>query len=249
MDRRSPQRPDRGGVLDPPNEIRTPPPRFRGDPGEGGACPHLQESVDIVAPDRGGIARVVELLRAGEVIGFPTDTVYGLAALASQPRAVRRVFEVKGRSLSNPLVLMVADPEQLEGWADVDERARGYMRRWWPGPLTLVLRACEDVHPPLTSSGQPRTIGARIPDHEVALRLLRQAGEPLATTSANRSGEPPALTPLETAWVEGLAAVLDGGRAPGALPSTVLDVSAGEPRILREGPVTPEMLLTTQLPS
>ncbi len=203
--------------------------------------------MDILTPDRAGIARVVELLRAGEVIGFPTDTVYGLAALASQPRAVRRVFEVKGRPLSSPLVLMVAEPEQLEGWAVVDERARGYMRRWWPGPLTLVLRACEDVRPPLTSS--VRTIAARIPDHEVALALLREAGEALATTSANRSGEPPALTPLETAWVEGLAAVLDGGRAPGAVPSTLLDVSAGEPRILRAGPVPPEMLLTTQLPS
>ena len=231
MDRRSPKRPERGGAP------------------EGGACPHLHESVDILTPDLAGIARAAELLRSGEVIGFPTDTVYGLAALASQPRAVRRVFEVKGRSLSNPLILMVAEPEQLEGWAEVDERARGYMRRWWPGPLTLVLRASEKVGPPLTSLGRPRTIAARIPDHEVALTLLRVAGEALATTSANRSGDPPAVTPLEAAWVEGLAAVLDGGRAPGAVPSTLLDISAGEPRILRPGPVPPEMLLTTRTPS
>jgi len=199
--------------------------------------------VDILTADAAGIARVVQLLRAGEVVGFPTDTVYGLAALARHGRAVRKVFEVKGRSLSQPLVLMVADAAQLESWAHVDERARAYMQRWWPGPLTLVLRACEGIGPPLTSATQPRTIAARIPDHPVALELLRAAGEPLATTSANRSGEPPALTPLESAWVEGLAAVLDGGRAPGAVPSTLLDLSRDEPRILRAGPVPAESLV------
>jgi L-threonylcarbamoyladenylate synthase len=198
--------------------------------------------VDFLTPDRNGVARVAELLRAGEVVGFPTDTVYGLAALASHERAVRRVFELKGRALSRPLILMVAEPEQLAAWAQVDERAREYMRRWWPGPLTLVLPAVDGVGPPLASAERPRTIAARIPDHEVALALLREVGDALATTSANRSGEPPALTPLETAWVSGLAAVLDGGRARGTLPSTLLDLTAGEPRILREGPVPAEAL-------
>lgn len=200
--------------------------------------------MDILTADAGGIARVVDLLRAGEVVGFPTDTVYGLAALARHDRAVRRVFEVKGRPLSQPLILMVADAAQLEGWAHVDERARAYMLRWWPGPLTLVLPARDGVGPPLTSPTRPRTIAARVPDHAVALELLRAVGEALATTSANRSGEPPALTPLETAWVEGLAAVLDGGRAPGAVPSTLLDVSREEPRILRAGPVPAEALVS-----
>lgn len=202
--------------------------------------------MDFVTADHAGIARVVELLRAGEVIGFPTDTVYGLAALAAHERAVRRVFELKGRSLSRPLILMVADSDQLSGWAEVDQRARGYMRRWWPGPLTLVLPASEGVEPPLTSAGHPRTIAARIPDHPVALALLRAVGEPLATTSANRSGEPPALMALETAWVDGLAAVLDGGRAPGEVPSTLLDISGDEPRVLRCGPVPAEALLPGQ---
>jgi L-threonylcarbamoyladenylate synthase len=200
--------------------------------------------VDILTPGAAGIARVVALLRAGEVVGFPTDTVYGLAALAAHERAVRKVFEIKGRSFSQPLILMVADPDQVDGWAHVDDRAREYMRRWWPGPLTLVLPACDGVGPPLTSATRPRTIGVRIPDHPVALALLRAAGEPLATTSANRSGEPPALTPLESAWVEGLAAVLDGGRAPGAVPSTLLDLSHDAPRILRAGPVPAEALVT-----
>jgi L-threonylcarbamoyladenylate synthase len=196
--------------------------------------------VDILTPDRAGLARAAGLLRAGDVVAFPTDTVYGLAALAGHGRAVRRVYEVKGRPLSQPLILMMADAGQLETWADVDERARHYMKRWWPGPLTLVLRAREGVDPPL--GGEDGTIAARVPDHEVALALLREVGEPLATTSANRSGEPPALTALETAWVKGLAAVLDGGRAPGQVPSTVLDLSGPHPRVLRQGPIREEEL-------
>jgi L-threonylcarbamoyladenylate synthase len=199
--------------------------------------------VDFLTPDEAGIARAADLVHAGHVIGFPTDTVYGLAALASHERAVRHVFEVKGRSLSQPLILMVADPDELVPWARVDERSREYMRRWWPGPLTLVLPAREGVGPPLTSAQRPRTIAARVPDHPVALALLREVGEALATTSANRSGEPPAMTPLETAWVHGLAAVLDGGRAPGGVPSTLLDVTGERPRILRAGPIAEAELL------
>lgn len=193
--------------------------------------------MDFLTPRGGGVLRAAQLLRSGEVIGFPTDTVYGLAALATHERAVRRVFEVKGRSLTQPLVLMVAEPAQVEAWAAVDDRARRYMERWWPGPLTLVLPARDQVGPPLTSSGTPRTLAVRIPEHQVALALLREVGEALATTSANRSGEPPALTALETAWVDGLSAVLDGGRVQGEVPSTVLDLSGPAPRILREGPI------------
>ena len=199
--------------------------------------------MDFLTSDAAGIRRAVRLLRAGEVIGFPTDTVYGLAALAAAERAVRRVFEVKGRSPDQPLILMVAKAEWLEGWARVDDRARNYMRRWWPGALTLVLPALAGVGPPLTSTGSTPTVAARIPDHPVALAILREVGEPLATTSANRSGQPPAMTALETAWVEGLAAVIDGGRAPGGVPSTLLDVSDAEPRVLRPGPVPEEALV------
>jgi L-threonylcarbamoyladenylate synthase len=199
--------------------------------------------MDFLTPGREGVAHAARLLRAGEVIGFPTDTVYGLAALATHERAVRRIYEIKGRSLSQPLVLMIPEPEGLDAWAQVDDRVRAYVRRWWPGPLTLVVRARDGVGPPLTSAGVPRTIAVRIPDHELALTLLREAGEALATTSANRSGEPPALTPLETAWVEGLAAVLDGGRAPGGVPSTLLDLSGDQPAILRRGPIEPAELL------
>jgi len=199
--------------------------------------------MDIPSPDGAGLARAAALLRRGEVVGFPTDTVYGVAALADHPRAVRRVYEVKGRPLGRPLILMVADPAQLEPWALVGERARRYMARWWPGPLTLVLPARDGVRPPLAADADPPTVAARVPDHRVALALLREVEGALATTSANRTGEPPALTALESAWVKGLAAVVDGGRAPGEVPSTLLDLSGPEPRVLRQGPIPEAELL------
>lgn len=194
-------------------------------------------AVEVLPDDPSGLRRTAELLRDGLVIGMPTDTVYGLAALASDELAVLRVFEIKGRSLSQPLVLMVAEPEQVSELAQVGARERGYIERFWPGPLTLVLRARPHMRPPL-AAGKPRTVGVRIPDHRTARALLKEVGEPLATTSANRSGRPPAMTPLEAAWLEGVAAVVDGGRAPGGVPSTLLDLSGPEPRILREGPIT-----------
>ncbi|HLQ61318.1 MAG TPA: L-threonylcarbamoyladenylate synthase [Candidatus Acidoferrales bacterium] len=192
--------------------------------------------MDFLTADAEGVARAAALLRAGGVVAFPTDTVYGLAARAGDPRAVRKIYEIKGRSLSQPLVLMVANASQLGDWVEPGAYARKLMERWWPGPLTLVLPATRRVKPPL-GAGSPRTLGVRIPDHPDALALLRAAGEPLATTSANVTGRPPAMTPVEAA-LEGVAAVIDGGRAPGGVPSTVLDVTGPRPRTLRAGPVT-----------
>jgi L-threonylcarbamoyladenylate synthase len=193
-------------------------------------------TVEFVGADPAGLRRAAGLLIDGQVIGIPTDTVYGLAALASDMRAVRRVFEIKGRSLSQPLVLMVAEPGQVSDLAEFGARERGYMDRFWPGPLTLVLKARPGLRPPL-ARGRPRTVGVRIPDHPVALALLREVGRPLATTSANRSGLPPALAPVDAAWLGGLAAVVDAGQAPGGIPSTLLDLTGPEPRILRAGPL------------
>lgn len=198
--------------------------------------------MEILTPDEAGLATAAALLRQGEVLGFPTDTVYGLAALARDRVAIRRVYEIKGRPLNQPLVLMVDEPGEVANWAHTDLRARRLMERWWPGPLTLVLPAHGRLRPPLVG-GRPRTLGVRVPDHPVALALLREVGEPLATTSANRSGEPEALTALEAGWLEGVAAVLDGGRAPGGVPSTVLDLSGPEPRVLREGAIPAADLL------
>jgi L-threonylcarbamoyladenylate synthase len=197
---------------------------------------------EILPAGPAGMARATQLLRAGQVIAFPTDTVYGLAALASDPRAVRRVYELKGRPLRQPLVLMVGSQEAAEAWAEVDERARRFMERWWPGPLTLVLPAGPGLRPPLVT-GRPRSIGIRIPGHPAALDLLRTGGEALATTSANLSGREPARTALEAAWVRGVALVLDAGVSPGGVPSTVLELLGPEPRVLREGAI-PGAVLT-----
>ena len=182
--------------------------------------------MEVLKADRAGIARAAVLIRAGEVVAFPTDTVYGLAAL---PGSADRIYTAKSRPADKQLIAMAADPAQLEALVEVGAHARGLMRRHWPGALTLVLP---------TRSGTPPTLGVRIPDHELALALLRAVGEPLLTTSANLAGEPPALTAAEIS-LSGLAAVLDGGRAPGGTPSTVVAFDGGELRIIRPGPVTP----------
>jgi L-threonylcarbamoyladenylate synthase len=198
--------------------------------------------VEVLKPDAAGLARAAELLRAGDVIAFPTDTVYGLAVRAADPRALPKIFEVKGRPPSKALVLMTAHPSELGRWVELDERALAFMARWWPGPLTLVLRALEHVLPPLAMES-PRTLAVRIPDHPVALDLLREMGEPIATTSANLSGAPPALVAQAVSWLPGLAAVVDGGAAPGGVASTLLDLTGLEPEVLREGPIPSVQLL------
>ncbi|MFI5052686.1 MAG: L-threonylcarbamoyladenylate synthase, partial [Acidimicrobiales bacterium] len=149
------------------------------------------------------MTRAAQLVRGGAVVAFPTDTVYGLGAAADDEVARQRIYHIKGRPVGMPLILMVAAESQLEGWVHVDSRAEAMMRRWWPGPLTLVLHAI--------GGG---TLGVRIPRHKVALELLRSAG-PLMTTSANLHGREPAMTADEAASLQGVTAVLDGGTAPG----------------------------------
>jgi L-threonylcarbamoyladenylate synthase len=188
--------------------------------------------MEVLSPDAGGVARAAEMLLQGEVIGFPTDTVYGLAALARNPAAVERIYEIKRRPADRRLVVMVAAPAALRRLVRVDDRARAIMRRWWPGPLTLVLPSLHGED----------SLAVRIPSHAVALELLRKVGDPLATTSANLSGRPPALSAADLAGLEGLTAVLDAGRAPGGVPSTLLDLTTPEPRVLRTGPISAQML-------
>jgi len=185
----------------------------------------------LLKPTRAGLTRAAQLVRGGAVVAFPTDTVYGLGAAADDEVACQRIYHLKGRPVGLPLILMVAAESQLEGWVHVDSQAEGLMRRWWPGPLTLVLHAI--------GGG---TLGVRIPKHKVALELLRSAG-PLMTTSANLHGREPAMTAAEAAALEGVVAVLDGGTAPGGTASTVVDLTGPEPHVLREGAIsTPEVL-------
>jgi L-threonylcarbamoyladenylate synthase len=184
----------------------------------------------VLKPTRAGLTRAAKLIRGGAVIAFPTDTVYGLGAAADDELATKRVYHIKGRPVGLPLILMVAAESQLEGWVHVDSRTEAMIRRWWPGPLTLILHA--------VGGG---TLGVRIPKHPVALDLLRAAG-PLMTTSANLHGREPAMTAAE-ADMPGVMAVLDGGKAPGGTASTVLDLTGPEPHVLREGAIpAPELL-------
>ncbi|MDQ6720312.1 MAG: L-threonylcarbamoyladenylate synthase [Candidatus Dormibacteraeota bacterium] len=185
----------------------------------------------VLKPTRAGLTRAAQLIRTGGVIAFPTDTVYGLGAAADDEVARKRIYRIKGRPVGLPLILMVAAESQLEGWVHVDSRAEALVRRWWPGPLTLILHA--------KGGG---TLGVRIPQHKVALELLRAAG-PLMTTSANLHGKDPAMTAQEAGALPGVAAVLDGGAAPGGTASTVLDLTGPEAHVLREGAITsPELL-------
>src|SRR5437879_9233816 len=181
-------------------------------------------------PTRAGLTRAANVLRSGGVIAFPTDTVYGLAAAADDEVARRRIYLIKGRPVGLPLILMAAAESQLEGFVHLDSRAEAIIRSWWPGPLTLILHA--------KGGG---TLGVRIPNHKVALDLLRAAG-PLMTTSANLHGNEPAMTAAE-AELPGVTAVLAGGAAPGGVVSTVLDLTGPEPHVLREGAITAPDLL------
>jgi L-threonylcarbamoyladenylate synthase len=184
----------------------------------------------FLKPTKAGLTRAAQLVRSGGVIAFPTDTVFGLGAAADDEIATRRVFHIKGRPVGLPLILMVAEESLLAGWVHVDSRSEAMMRRWWPGPLTLILHAM--------GGG---TLGVRIPKHKVALDLLKAAG-PLMTTSANLHGRDPAMTAAE-ADLPGVVAVLAGGTAPGGLVSTVVDLTGPEPHVLREGAITtPELL-------
>jgi len=179
----------------------------------------------VIKPTHGGLQRAAQLLRTGAVVAFPTDTVYGLGASADDEVAQKRIYTIKGRPVGMPLILMVAAESQLEGLVHVDSRAEEMMRKWWPGPLTLVLHA--------VGGG---TLGVRIPKHTVALDLLRHAG-PLMTTSANLHGREPAMNAEEAAALSGVMAVVDGGAAPGGTASTVVDLTGPEPHVLREGAI------------
>ena len=185
----------------------------------------------VLKPTRAGLTRAANLLRSGGVIAFPTDTVYGLAAAADDEVARRRIYAIKGRPVGLPLILMAAAESQLEGWVHIDSRAEAVIRRWWPGPLTVILHA--------KGGG---TLGVRIPEHAVALELLRAAG-PLMTTSANLHGKEPAMTAAEAALLSGVTAVLDGGTAAGGVASSVLDLTGPEPHVLREGAIPAAQLL------
>src|SRR5436190_1865041 len=200
-------------------------------------------SVDPADPDPAAIRRAADLIRAGRLVAFPTETVYGLGANALDAAAVGRVFEAKGRPATNPVIVHVADADRVRDVAAAwPEAAARLAARFWPGPLTVVVPRRAEV-PDVVTAGGP-TVAVRCPAHAVARALIREADVPVAAPSANRSTE---LSPTRAEHVlKGLDGridlVLDGGPCPGGIESTVVDVTGGAVRLLRPGLVTVPML-------
>ena len=183
--------------------------------------------------DATGFDAAVSALRAGQVVGLPTETVYGLAVVPGMTGAVDRLFAAKGRPATVPVAVLVADAESAGSLA-AEPLPRSLVARHWPGPLTLVVRRRDDLEWDL--GGDPHTIGVRCPDHDLARRLCAAVG-PIATTSANAHGQPtpPSAHGVADALAGGsVALILNGGECAGA-PSTVVDLTGDVPVILREG--------------
>ncbi len=196
----------------------------------------------IQAAEPSALSHAVDVLNHSGVVALPTDTVYGLAALASDTTGIERLYAIKGRNSAQAIAVMLGDAADLEKVsATPHEMVKQLVARFWPGPLTLVMPRLSSL-PDILSPNE--TIGVRIPDHPVALELLKLTG-PLAVTSANLSGRENAITADEVLeQLDGrVHLVLDGGRAPGGVASTVVDATAEELTILRPGPISEEDLL------
>lgn len=193
--------------------------------------------------DETALEQAGALLKAGEVVGMPTETVYGLAANALDGRAVAKIFEAKGRPQDNPLIVHIADREQLAALVrTVPPAAARLAEAFWPGPLTIILPKAGCI-PPEVSAGLD-TVGVRLPSHPVARALIRAAGVPLAAPSANLSGRPSTTTSGHVLADLGgkIPAVVEGGPCMVGVESTVVSLAGAKPRLLRPGGVSLEQL-------
>lgn len=192
-----------------------------------------------ITPDiRRQVEEGIQILRRGGVVAYPTDTVYGLGACPDIPAAVERVFEVKGRPNTMALPLLLANISQIKDVAvDVPDSAWRLARRFLPGGLTLVLYKSARVPGIVTGGG--RTVAVRVPAHPVPVALIEGLGAPIIGTSANVSGRPGALTADEVCARLGdrVDLIIDGGRSPGGVESTVVDLTAEPPVVLRRGAI------------
>jgi L-threonylcarbamoyladenylate synthase len=199
--------------------------------------------IDPAHPEK-AFSRCRDVIRSGGVIVYPTDTFYGLGADPKNPAAVRKLFEIKGRRTDQPILLLIPDAHDVRDWADgITAAADRLMKRFWPGPLTLVFKAKAGVLPELTAG--TGTIGLRVPDSALDHGLLRYLDSALTGTSANISGGPSPRTAREALESVGgrVDLVLDGGETAGGRPSTVVDVSSDEPKVIRPGAVNLRDLL------
>jgi L-threonylcarbamoyladenylate synthase len=188
------------------------------------------------------IANALEVLLSGGLVAFPTDTVYGVGALVFDEKTVESIYAAKERPVEKAIPVLIGDAVDLNQVADeIPMPAARLIARFWPGPLTVLVPKKSSL-PTVVSANS--TVGVRVPDHELARSLLRLAG-PMAVTSANISSQPSPTTAEEVLTQLGsrIAMILDGGRTPGGVPSTLVDCTGDEIQILREGPISKETLL------
>jgi len=198
--------------------------------------------VTAIRPDPSDIAAAVDVLRAGGVVAFPTDTLYGLAVDPRRHDAVERLFQLKGRDVTAAVPLIAANVDQALGAATFGEKERRAAQAFWPGPLSIVAPANPSVAPNALAGGT--TVAIRVPAHVVARQLAERFGFPITATSANRSGEPAAdSADAVAAALSDVDLLLDAGRAPGGAPSTIISFNAGELVLLRAGAVPWERVL------
>lgn len=199
--------------------------------------------IDIENIDAQKMQEAGDLIAAGELVAFPTETVYGLGGDALRPDAAKKIYEAKGRPSDNPLIVHIAEVSDLERVGkNVPKQAKKLADAFWPGPLTMIVWKKDEV--PFATTGGLNTVAVRMPDHPVALELIRRSGKLIAAPSANTSGRP---SPTEAAHVMGdlegrIAMVLDGGAVGIGIESTIIDLTEPIPMILRPGYITPEML-------
>lgn len=185
---------------------------------------------------------IVALLRAGGIIGFPTDTAYGLGVDPFNEGAVERLFRIKGRADTKPILLVIDSIAMAESLGLPTETFHAVAEKFWPGPLTVVIES--QRHVPMNITAGTNRIGLRWPSARFVTNLLGRFGLPLTATSANRTGQPAAITAgeIQSQFAGGLDAVIDGGELTVRGGSTLLDLTVDPPALLREGPVTFEIL-------
>ncbi len=193
-------------------------------------------------PDTASIA--AEIIRRGDLVAIPTETVYGLGANGLDPEAVAKIFAAKGRPQDNPLILHVAEARDIEKFChSIPAAAYALAEAFWPGPLTIVLPA-RDTVPKCTTAGLP-TVAVRCPDNDITRQIIRLAGVPIAAPSANLSGKPSTTTAEHVLHDHSgkIPAIVDGGPCRVGVESTIVDLTEDRPRLLRPGGITPEQLL------
>jgi tRNA threonylcarbamoyl adenosine modification protein (Sua5/YciO/YrdC/YwlC family) len=191
-------------------------------------------AINSAHPEPRKIQRAVQILNGGGVIAYPTDTVYGLGCDIGNKQAIDRIYQLKGMPKDHPLAFISPDLSDISKYAVVENAVYRVLKHFLPGPYCFILSATREV--PKMLLNKQKTVGIRVPNHPITIALVRELGRPLISTTASRPGQPPLVDPWEIEQeFSGLDLVIDGGDAGGTVPTTVVDLSQGEVRIVREG--------------